>query len=241
MSGGHKVRTKTQKAPGKASGAGLERRGRPKRSDEFDARARILDAAEHLFARKGLHGTALREIARDAQLNPNLVSYYFADKEALFTELVVTRARWINERREALLIAAEEACAPEQPTVEAIMVCFVRPIFEMKLKDAGAWTRLYDLLSRESGSALSQRVLRQTLGPIMRRFAILLHRVLPTARRRDVTFLLELALHATILASPPHARLVLDESMADEWNEDELENQIVRTMTASAAALLRDG
>ncbi|MEZ6022263.1 MAG: TetR family transcriptional regulator [Hyphomonadaceae bacterium] len=197
-------------------------------------------AAECLFASKGLHGTALREIARDAGLNPNLVSYYFPTKEKLYTELVETRARWINERREALLTAAEEACAPAQPSVEAIMRCFVRPIFEMKMEEEGAWSRFYDLLSRESGSELSQRVMRTTVGPIMRRFVVLLHRVLPSARRRDVLFLLELALHATIIASPPHARLVLDETLAGDWNDDELEDRIVRTMTAAAGDLLRE-
>lgn len=232
-----KAKAEQAKRPKRAS---PERRGRPKLSEEFDARNRILAAAERRFAEKGLHGTALREIARDAGLNPNLVSYYFPTKEALYIELVETRARWINERRETLLTAAEEACAPAQPSVEAIIRCFVRPIFELKAVDERAWTRFYDLLSRESGTELSQKVVSRTLGPIMRRFLILLHRVLPSARRRDVLFLLELALHATIIASPPHARLVLDDSLLGDWNDDELEDRIVRTITTAAGDLLRE-
>jgi AcrR family transcriptional regulator len=220
--------------------ASPERRGRPKLSEDFDARNRIMAAAERLFATKGLHGTALREIARDAGLNPNLVSYYFPTKEALYIEIVEARARWINERREALLTAAEEECAPGQPSVEAIMRCFVRPIFELKAEDAEAWTRLYDLMQRESGTELYRQLAGRTIGPIIRRFLILLHRVLPSARRRDVLFLMELALHATVIASPPHARLILDDSTLGDWSDDELEERIVRSMTAAAGDLLRE-
>lgn len=234
------AKAKTDRKP-RAKRANVERRGRPKRSEEFDARSRILAAAERLFAKKGLHGTPLREIARDADLNPNLVSYYFPTKEALYAELVETRTRGINDRREALLTAAEEACAPAQPSVEVIIRSFVHPIFERKAEDPEAWTRFCDLLLRESGSALLQKVMSRALGPIMKRFMILLHRVLPFARRRDVLFLLELALHATIIASPPHARLVLDNSLLGDWNDDELEERIIRTITAAAGDLLREG
>jgi AcrR family transcriptional regulator len=225
-----KVRPKTARA---------ERRGRPKRSEELDARNRIMNAAERLFAKKGMHGTPLREIARDAGLNPNLVSYYFPTKEHLYRELVNTRAQWLNDRREVLLTAAEEACAPGQPSVEAIMRCFVRPVTELRAEDPEAWGRFYDLLSRESGSELWNEVVSRTLGPIMRRFAIALHRVLPSAQRRDILFLIELALHATIMISPSHARSILDDSTRADWSDDELEERIVRSMTAAAGDLLR--
>jgi AcrR family transcriptional regulator len=217
-----------------------ERRGRPKLSEDFDARNRIMAAAERLFAEKGLHGTALREIARAANLNPNLVSYYFPTKEALYIELADSRAQWLNDRREVLLNAVEEECAPAQPSVEAIMRCFVRPVFEMKAEDPESWTRFYDLLQRESGSDLSRQINSRNLGPIIRRFMVALHRVLPSARRRDVLFLMELAVHANVIASPAHARLVLDESLLGDWSDDELEQRIVRTLTAAAGDLLRE-
>jgi hypothetical protein len=120
------------------------------------------------------------------------------------------------------------------------MRCFVRPIFELRAEDPEAWSRFYDLLSRESGSELSSELLGRSLGPIMRRFAIVLHRVLPSARRRDILFLLELALHATIIVSPSHARTILDASSQEDWSDDELEERIVRSMTAAAGELLRE-
>ena len=159
------------------------RRGRPKRSEESDARARILASAERLFAEKGLHGASLREIARAAKLNPNLVSYYFPSKEGLYCEIVDARGSWINTRREAMLAAAEDRYAPGQAPVDVIFQCFFRPIFEMKAEQADAWSLLCNMMLRESGSELYRELLSRNIGPIIRRFATVLHRALPAARR----------------------------------------------------------
>lgn len=47
-------------------------------------RARILDAAVKGFAAKGFDGARVETIARDAEVNINLVYHYFGNKEALF-------------------------------------------------------------------------------------------------------------------------------------------------------------
>src|SRR5690606_35194271 len=44
----------------------------------------LLRAARHLFARKGLSGTSIRDIAQKAGLNSSLISYYFDGKEGLY-------------------------------------------------------------------------------------------------------------------------------------------------------------
>ena len=48
------------------------------------ARDQILDAAESLFARKGLGPTTIKEIGAVAELNPALLYYYFGSKEELY-------------------------------------------------------------------------------------------------------------------------------------------------------------
>lgn len=48
------------------------------------ASASLLQAAKHLFARKGLNGTSIRDIAQEAGVNSSLISYYFQGKEGLY-------------------------------------------------------------------------------------------------------------------------------------------------------------
>jgi TetR/AcrR family transcriptional regulator len=52
--------------------------------DVGSARDQILDAAESLFARKGLEPTTIKEIGTAARLNPALLYYYFGSKEELY-------------------------------------------------------------------------------------------------------------------------------------------------------------
>jgi TetR/AcrR family transcriptional regulator len=51
---------------------------------EGSAREQILDAAEALFARKGLDPTTIKEIGTAANQNPALLYYYFGSKEELY-------------------------------------------------------------------------------------------------------------------------------------------------------------
>lgn len=48
-----------------------------------ERRARILDAAERVFARKGFSGATMQEICREAGISPGALYLYFASKEEL--------------------------------------------------------------------------------------------------------------------------------------------------------------
>ncbi len=69
-----------------------------RRRDAGRSRQNILDAALSEFADKGYAGARVREIARRAGVNTQLISYYFGGKEGLYNELV---ASW--RQREAAL------------------------------------------------------------------------------------------------------------------------------------------
>lgn len=60
----------------------MARTGRP--PGVSDARERILGAARARFAGAGLDGASIREIARDAGVDPALVHHYFGTKQRLF-------------------------------------------------------------------------------------------------------------------------------------------------------------
>ncbi|CAN5630338.1 hypothetical protein BH10PSE18_BH10PSE18_11830 [soil metagenome] len=57
---------------------------RAPRSDGIEARARLLEAALTLFAKKGFAKTSTREIASAAEANIAAISYYFGDKAGLY-------------------------------------------------------------------------------------------------------------------------------------------------------------
>lgn len=52
----------------------------------------ILKVAEKLFAEKGFDGTSIRAIAKEAQINIAMVSYYFGSKEKLLEGLLFYRS-----------------------------------------------------------------------------------------------------------------------------------------------------
>ena len=64
--------------------------GRKKR-EERARKQYILDKAEELFARSGLQGTSVADIARAAEFGVGTLYRYFDDKETLIRELVKTR------------------------------------------------------------------------------------------------------------------------------------------------------
>ncbi|WP_432670150.1 TetR/AcrR family transcriptional regulator [Flavobacterium sp. SM2513] len=51
----------------------------------------ILQVAERLFAEKGFDGTSVRDIAKAAEINIAMVSYYFGSKEKMLEALVLFR------------------------------------------------------------------------------------------------------------------------------------------------------
>jgi AcrR family transcriptional regulator len=53
-----------------------------------EQRERIMDAAMRVFARKGLAGTKMAEIATEAQVSYGLAYHYFGSKEKIFSLLV---------------------------------------------------------------------------------------------------------------------------------------------------------
>lgn len=76
-----------------------------------DSRALLLDAAEARFAVQGFDSTTIKEIAGDANVNSALLYYYFADKEALYHEVV---SRLITRLAAEMVSAFSPTDTPEE-------------------------------------------------------------------------------------------------------------------------------
>ncbi|MFN7099147.1 MAG: TetR/AcrR family transcriptional regulator [Flavobacterium sp.] len=69
-----------------------------------DKQIQILEVAEILFAEKGFDGTSIRNIAKMAQINIAMVSYYFGSKERLLEALLVYRTFDLRYQLDNLLL-----------------------------------------------------------------------------------------------------------------------------------------
>jgi AcrR family transcriptional regulator len=73
-----------------------------------DTRQRIIEAAERLFAQRGISQVSLREIiAAAGQRHKSAVRYYFGSKQRLLQEILDQRAPVMAPRRLALLASLE--------------------------------------------------------------------------------------------------------------------------------------
>lgn len=70
----------------------------------------ILQVSERLFASRGFDGTSVRDIAKEADVNVAMISYYFGSKEKLLQALFEQRSETIKLKIESML--ADKTLAP---------------------------------------------------------------------------------------------------------------------------------
>src|SRR6478735_11387329 len=96
--------------------------GRPQ-GESGDLRGKLLDVAVECFAHHGVASSTLREIAREAGVNPALVHYYFGDKAQLQQAVINERLLpAFNEVRSAMMLAGDD--------IAALIAGFVRGMSE---------------------------------------------------------------------------------------------------------------
>lgn len=97
---------------------------RPKELPE-DTRARILDAAERLFAECGVDAVSVRAILKDAGVNVALANYHFGSREGLIEELLRSR---VTAHEGELIRAIDEVDARgRDATLEDVLRAFFAP------------------------------------------------------------------------------------------------------------------
>ena len=93
-----------------------------------DSRERILDAAERLFAEKGVAATSLREIGMHAQANPGSIYFHWKTKADLVRDVFRRRLEPLDAERIRLLAAAERASAPDPAPLAQVLTALVGPM-----------------------------------------------------------------------------------------------------------------
>ncbi len=106
------------------------RRTPPSRLNHGEARGRIIEAAERLFAVDGYDAVSFRDLTTAAGVSLSAIYYHFGSKQAVLSEIFARRAAVLNERRLELLEAARRY-AGRPPPLESILDAFLRPAFEV--------------------------------------------------------------------------------------------------------------
>ena len=98
---------------------------------ELSTRDRLVDAAERLFAERGIEAVSLREITRESGArNAIAAQYHFEDRSGLLRAIMARHLPDVNARRHALLDAYEASSSSDPRELAA---AYVRP-FAPKLE-----------------------------------------------------------------------------------------------------------
>lgn len=110
--------------------------GRPR-----DTKEELLDAAERLFARDGIHGARIREINELAgQRNPSALHYHFGSRRGLVEAIMLRHQSEIDKVVERRL---DELEAAGDPSVDAIVAAVIEPtLARLRTSSGRAWARI---------------------------------------------------------------------------------------------------
>lgn len=112
-----------------------------------DKKELILDCAEEMFAERGFDAVTVRQITTKAEVRLASIHYYFSSKENLFHEVIVRRAKVLNERRCNQL---EEISISELPTKDALLaICsaFITPLVVLSTDGDPGWKNYCRLIA----------------------------------------------------------------------------------------------
>jgi len=149
-----------------------------------DARERLIDAAEELFASQGFDGTSIRDLITKAKSNLSSVNYHFGDKSVLYEDLFRQRLR---EMRQSRLKAVKDVMSKGNPTLEKLLhayaVDFVKPFSDPKRNQ-----RFMQLFFRELAEQRLPKDLfmNEMVAPVMTAMVEALATLCPDVSRRDI-------------------------------------------------------
>ncbi|WP_291873490.1 TetR/AcrR family transcriptional regulator [Caulobacter sp.] len=146
----------------------------------------ILDAAEYLFSKHGLHGVTLKDVAKMVGVHHTLMNYYFDDKKTLFDAVFARRAVITSERRMRALEDYEAACAGK-PTVEGALRAFLDTDLDLYIEGGEGWKNYAALGAQVANTPeWGADLMDQHFDPVVLRLIDLLKRALPDCAEADI-------------------------------------------------------
>jgi AcrR family transcriptional regulator len=150
----------------------------------LETRARILDAAELLFARDGFEGTSMRNIAAAADVPVALVNFHGGAKEDFYATIVARRAETLAQRRLDALDAAR--ADGKALCLRDVLTCFIRPYLELAATGGPQWTAYARLIAHVSADERWRPISERCFDPTATIFTDELTKLFPAAQAHQV-------------------------------------------------------
>ena len=161
-----------------------------RRSRKAEQRAesieQILDAAEELFSRHGLHGVTLKDVAKQVGVHHTLLNYYFDDKKKLFDAVFARRAPVTNEARMAAM-EEYDAATDGRPTVEGALHAFLDTDLDLYINGGAGWKNYAALGAQVANTPeWGAEMMDSHFDPVVLKLIDLLKRALPDCAEEDI-------------------------------------------------------
>ena len=151
---------------------------RPKIKNDLNARARILKAAEKLFAELGFDAASLRQIALEADVPVALVSYHFKGKLGLYRAVFEARSPSSLEQRKAGLALARMETDPRR-RLEMIVKALIVPMLKLRTLESSEHFGMLSAREANDPRSIKRGILQDLVDPVALAAIDLLHKTLP--------------------------------------------------------------
>jgi AcrR family transcriptional regulator len=162
------------------------RRRPTKVQQRADKMEQILDAAEFLFSRHGLHGVTLKDVAKRVGAHHTLLNYYFEDKKKLFDAVFARRAA-VTSRNRMEALDKYDAATRGRPTVEGALRAFLDTDLDLYIQGGEGW-RNYGALGAQVANTpeWGAELMDEHFDPVVLRLIELLKKALPECTEEDI-------------------------------------------------------
>ncbi len=175
----------TKRAAGSKSTGTAGKPKRTKAEQRAETLEQILDAAEYLFSKSGLHGVTLRDVGQRVGIHTTLLHYYFKDKQHLFEAVFARRAGVTSERRMSAL-EAYEAEAGDAPTVEGALHAFLDTDLDLYHEGGEAWMNYAAFGARVSNTPEGAELMDVHFDPVVLKLVGILKMAMPDYSDADI-------------------------------------------------------
>ncbi|MGE3249061.1 MAG: TetR/AcrR family transcriptional regulator [Hyphomonadaceae bacterium] len=145
----------------------------------------ILDAAEHLFARHGLYGVTLKDVAGRVGAHHTLLNYYFTDKKKLFDAVIARRAGVTSALRMQAL-DKYDAESKGKPTVEGALHAFLDTDLDLYIQGGEGWKNYGAMGAQSSNTPYGAELMDMHFDPVVLRLIKIIKKAMPEAAEEDL-------------------------------------------------------
>lgn len=193
--------------------------------------ARLVLAAERLFAAHGVRAVSLRAVMNEAEANVASVHYHFGSKDALLEAVVRSRLDEVTDTRSAVL---DELASAKNLTARDLAQALIGPVVQLVENGGRDWVKLIGSLLSSNDPGLTP--ISESFFERNARFVELMERHDPEASRGTLSFRLTQAMTLTlhVLGDGDNVRSLLS-GQGETWTSTEVTNQLLDVVASVLA------